>query len=106
MNAALQSKIAKAQRKVQGMWGEPITFGPVGGAPITSLLSRETTTQRFEEGKGIKEVVQINASVLVGDLSAAPFIGQEAQARGRSWRIFNVNPTPTTFEVTLESPTK
>jgi len=106
MLASLQTKISKAQRKVQGMWGEPITFGPVGNAQITSLLSREQTTQRFAEGKGIEEVITMNASVLVGDLSAPPYIGQPAQARNRSWRVFNVNPTQTTYEITLESPTK
>jgi len=42
----------------------------------------------------------------VGDLSAPPYIGQPAQARNRSWRVFNVNPTQTTYEITLESPTK
>ena len=66
----------------------------------------ETLTQRFVEGKGIQEVITLLVSVASGDLSAAPVIGMVAQARNRSWRVFMVNPTQTTWEITLESPTK
>ncbi len=109
MDPAIQAKVLKGQRKVQALWGEQLILGPltpIPPPPITALLSRETLTQRFVEGKGMDEVWQMTASVARSDISSVPFTGQQAQARNRSWRVWIVSPTQTTWELTLESPKK
>lgn len=107
MNPQLQARIAKAQARIQGMWGEQLTLGPVATATkVCAIMGRESLDQRFIEGKGMEEVVTLSVSVRVGDLPAAPFKGQQAQARGRSWHVWLVSPTQTTYEITLESPNK
>lgn len=109
MDPAIQSKILKGQRKVQYLWSEQLILGaltPIAPPPVPALLSRMISTQRFVEGKGLEEVLQMTASVVRSDLVTAPFIGMPAQARSRSWKVWIVTPTQTTWELTLESPNK
>lgn len=110
MDQNLQAKVNKGIRKIQKLWGEPLTLGPatagVSQTPIPAIMGRQSLTQRFVEGKGMEEVFTLAVSVAQSDLSQAPYIGMAAQARGRSWNVWLVNPTQTTWELTLESPNK
>lgn len=109
MNQAIQSKMLSGQRKIQKLWGETVQFGPMSPNPppiIPAIMGSEIITQRFIEGRGLDEVTTLAVSIVISDLERAPFIGMAAQARGRSWTVFLVNPTQTTWEITLESRTK
>lgn len=102
--------MAKGIGKIQFLWGEAFTLGvPSQGVtqtPIPAIMGQQSLTQRFVEGKGMEEVFTLAVSVQARDLTAAPFIGQQAQARGREWKVWLVRPTQTTWELTLESPNK
>jgi hypothetical protein len=109
MNQTMQNKVLAGQRKVQALWSEPLVLGNPGGNPVPSinaLMGRETLSQIMVDGKGLEEVILLNASVVLSDLQKAPFKGQAATARGRSWRVWQVGVTQTTYELTLESPNK
>lgn len=110
MDQNLQAKVGKGIRKIQKLWGEMLTLGPatlgVAQNQIPFIGGRQSLTQRFVEGKGMEEIYTLAVSVAQGDLSGAPFIGMQAQARSRSWKVWLVNPTQTTWELTLESPNK
>ena len=103
MDAQLQAKIAKAQAKINSLWGEPVIFGATG-SPIPAIMGHESLTQRFVEGKGIEEVTTLRCSIARALLSTPPSIGTPSQARNRSWRVWLVEPTQTTWEITLDSP--
>jgi hypothetical protein len=102
MDSFVAAKITAGQRRIQQLWSELVTIGNV---TLNALIGQETLAQDFT-GLGLEDAVLMDISVVAGDLNAAPAIGTPVVARGRAWRVFNVRPTQTTYEIVLKSPKK
>jgi hypothetical protein len=104
MEANLQARLTQAAKRLQALVGECCTINQI---TYPCIVGQENLTQELTEG-GWKDAVTVTLTITLPDILAspvAPVYGNTVLLvdRARTYRLEKINPTQTTWELTLVS---